>query len=81
MVSVAVLATPVVLPAAVNPTPPLPVPLAPLVIVTHDALLVAVQGHPGAAVTDTTPVPPAAAKAWLEGAIVGAQLEAACVMV
>ena len=81
MVSVAVLATPVVLPAATKPTEPLPVPLAPLEIVTHDAPLVAVQLHPGAAVTATVPLPPPAANAWLDGAIVGAQVDAAWVTV
>jgi hypothetical protein len=42
-------------------TVPLPEPLAPLVIVNHDALLVAVQLHPVGAVTVIEAVPPAAA--------------------
>jgi hypothetical protein len=48
--------------ATLYPTTPPPVPLAPLVIVIHAALLVAVQLHPLAAVTATLPdVAPAAA--------------------
>ena len=43
IVSVAVLVCDVVLDAAVNVTLPEPLPVAPLVIVTHDAPLVAVQ--------------------------------------
>lgn len=58
IVSVADLATVVVLAAAVNPTLPVPVPLAPVAIVTHDAPLVAVQLHPAVVVTVTAPVPP-----------------------
>ena len=46
--------------ATLNATEPLPVPLAPLVIVTHVTGLVAVQAQPVAAVTLTVPVPPLA---------------------
>jgi hypothetical protein len=46
---------------AVNPTLPDPVPFAPLVIVTHDAPLAAVQLHPAVVATATVPAPPAAA--------------------
>jgi hypothetical protein len=52
------------------PTPPLPEPLAPEVILIHDALLVAVQPQPLPALTPTLPVPPAAAKEALVGVIV-----------
>jgi hypothetical protein len=37
---------------------PLPLLEFPAVIVTHDALLAAVQKQPAGAVTDTEPVPP-----------------------
>jgi hypothetical protein len=62
--------------ATVKPTEPLPVPLAPDVIVIHDALLPAFQVHvPAEAVTATAvPVPPAAAIDSLFGAIVNVQL-------
>jgi hypothetical protein len=46
---------------ALNPTEPLPVPLAPDVTVSHDALLVALHGQSAAAVTVTgLPGPPPA---------------------
>jgi hypothetical protein len=57
MVMVPVLAAPVFA-ATLNATVPLPFPLAPEVMVIHDALLAAVHGH--VAETDTVPVPPAA---------------------
>jgi hypothetical protein len=60
IVSVAVRAGGVVEVEAVIVTVPLPDPLAPLVMVNHDALLVAVQVHPAAAVTVIDAVPPAA---------------------
>ena len=44
-----------------NPTVPLPDPVAPLVTVIHAALLAAVHGQPVATVTPLLPVPPAAA--------------------
>ena len=56
--------------AALNPTVPPPVLLAPLVIVSHGALLVAVHVHPAAVVTVTgDPAPPDAAIVVLPGAI------------
>ena len=60
MLSVPVRAGPV-LAAAVKATAPLPLPLAPEVIVSQFALLVAVQRQPPGEVTVTVPVPPAAA--------------------
>ena len=48
--------------AAVKVTDPLPLPDAPLVMLSHDALLVAVHAHPAGAVTPiAVPSPPAAA--------------------
>jgi hypothetical protein len=52
----------------VNPTVPLPVPFAPEVIVTHPALLVAVQLQPPPAATFTEPVPPFAAAVKVDDA-------------
>jgi hypothetical protein len=59
--------------AAVNPTLPEPLPVAPLVIVTHEAPLAALQLHPAIAVTVTVPLPPLAASEVLVGEIVNAQ--------
>jgi hypothetical protein len=50
-------------------TLPLPLPLAPLVTVSHDVLLVAVHVQPVCAVTAVEPVPPLAAIDWLDGEI------------
>jgi hypothetical protein len=50
-------------------TVPLPLPLPPAVTVNHDALLLAVQGHPAPAVTATPPLPPAAGTLALVGAM------------
>ena len=58
MVSVALRGELVVLAAALKPTVPGPLPLAPLVIVTHDAPLVAVQLQPVVVPTDTKLLPP-----------------------
>jgi hypothetical protein len=58
IVRVAVLARVVVFAAAVNLTLPEPLPEAPLVIVTHDALLVDDQVQPVPVVTVTVPLPP-----------------------
>jgi hypothetical protein len=55
--------------ATLKPTGPLPVPFAPDVIVTHEALLVAVHAQPAPAVTVTVPVLAAAPTSWLDGAI------------
>jgi hypothetical protein len=48
---------------------PLPVPLAPDVIVIQLSLLAAVQGQVEFTVTDTDPVPPVEVKLWLVGLI------------
>jgi hypothetical protein len=50
-------------------TAPLPEPVAPDVIVIHDALLVAVQPQPEAAETDTLPLPAFSLNALLCGLI------------
>jgi hypothetical protein len=71
----------VVLTAAVNLTLPEPVPLAPVRIVTHDALLVAVQLQPAPAVTITVPLPPEAERDWPVGEIVNEHPGAAWVTV
>jgi hypothetical protein len=60
MVKVPVRAVPAGLAAALKPTDPLPLPVAPLVMVTQLSLLAAVQAHPVGAVTETEPVPPPA---------------------
>jgi hypothetical protein len=52
---------PVVFAAMVNATEPGPVEFAPLVMVSQDALLVAVQAQPAGVVTLTLPLPAAAA--------------------
>jgi hypothetical protein len=62
-------------------TVPFPLPLAPLVIVNHEALLVAVHEQPVCAVTAVEPVPPFAAIDWLVGLIAYAQVAAAWVTV
>jgi hypothetical protein len=59
----------------------LPLPLAPLVIVIQDVVVVAVQAHPVVAVTATVPVAPAATTLADAGAIVGAQGRPVCVTV
>jgi hypothetical protein len=60
MVSVPLRAAPV-LAATLNPTDPLPLPLAPDVMLIHEALLAAVHPHPLLVVTATgPPAPPAA---------------------
>jgi hypothetical protein len=53
---------------------PLPVPLAPEVIVRNAAVLLAVQLQAAGAVTVRVPVPPAAEKLWLLGLIDATQL-------
>jgi hypothetical protein len=79
IVSVALLVAVVVFNAAVNLTLPEPLPVAPLVIVTHEAPLVAVQLHPAVVVTVTVPLPPDPASDWLVGEMVNAQGGPACV--
>jgi hypothetical protein len=53
--------------STLNATVPLSDPEAPLVIVTHGALLTAVQGHPTAILTETVPLPAADVNVWLIG--------------
>jgi hypothetical protein len=54
--------------AALNPTVPPPLPVAPLVTVSHDvSLLTPVHAHPASVVTVVEPVPPLAATDWLVG--------------
>jgi hypothetical protein len=54
--------------ATLNATVPLPLPVAPLVTVSHGvSLLTPVHEHPAAAVTVVDPVPPAAVTDWLVG--------------
>jgi hypothetical protein len=71
----------VVFAAALRVTVPLPVPLDPAVTVTQLASLVAVHAQPVIVVTATLPVPPAAAKACVDGEMLNAQLAPACVTV
>ena len=52
-------------------TEPLPLPVAPALIVIHGSLLVAVHPHPVAAVTATVPVPAAAVGLADAGEMVG----------
>ena len=66
--------------AALKPTAPPPLPLAPLVTVSHDVLLLTpVHAQPVGAVTAVDPVPQAAVTDWLAGMIVYVQDAAACV--
>ena len=64
--TVPVLALPVFA-AALNPTEPLPLPLAPEVTVIHDAPLLAVHAQPVAEETLKVPDPPPAATDPLVG--------------
>jgi hypothetical protein len=81
IVRVAVLARVVVFASAVNLTLPEPLPEAPLVIVTHDALLVDDQLQPVPVVTVTVPLPPVPGNVWLAGEIANEQDPAAWVKV
>ncbi len=63
----AVRTVPPVLAATVSVTLPLPLPLLPFAMVTHDALLVAVQAQLDPAVTLTVVVSPPAAAVRLPG--------------
>ncbi len=81
IVSVPVRLDATVFAAMLNPTVPLPDPVAPLVTVIHAALLAAVHEQPVATVTPLLPVPPDAANDWPVGEIVGEQEAAACVTV
>ena len=68
MVSVPVRALVFGLADALNATVPAPLPLAPLVTVNHDVLLLTpVHAHPAGAVTAVDPVPPPATTDWLVG--------------
>ena len=67
--------------ATLNPTVPLPDPVAPLVTVIQETLLPAAQLQPVAAVTVLLPVPPAAGSDWLVGEIDGVHPAASCVTV
>ena len=58
-----------VLAATLNETDPFPVPLAPAVMVIHEALLAAVHVHPLPAVTLTVPALALAPTFWLFGEI------------
>ena len=60
---------------------PLPLPVAPALIVIHVSLLVAVHAQPVEVVTATVPVPPADVTFADAGEIVGVQVIAACVIV
>ncbi len=70
-----------VLAAALYATAPEPVPLAPDVTVSHDALLLAVHPQPLVAVIVTEPVPPADGSDWLFAESAYEQESAACVTV
>jgi hypothetical protein len=70
IVSVAARDRALVLAVTLKASVPDPVPGAPPEIVTHAALLDAVQLQPADVVTVTVPLPPAAANAWLVGEIV-----------
>jgi hypothetical protein len=80
-VNVAVRDPVVVFPAAVTLTVPSPDPLAPLVTVSHDAVLVAVQPQPAAAVTATDALPPPTTMLRVVGETVNAHVMPGCVMV
>jgi hypothetical protein len=70
-----------VLAAMLKNTVPLPLPLAPAVIVSQAALLAAVQAHPAGIVTANEPLLPSATALSETGAIVAVQLTPACVTV
>ena len=70
-----------VLAAALNATALVPVPLAPDVTVSHDALLLAVHPHPLVAVMVTEPVPPADGSDWQFAESAYEQESADCVTV
>jgi hypothetical protein len=68
IVSVPLRALALVFAAALNATEPVPLPVAPLVTVSQDVLLLTpVHSHPVAVVTVVEPVPPAATIDWLVG--------------
>ena len=67
--------------ATLKPTPPLPLPVAPLVTVIQLALLAADQAQPDPAVTALLPVPPLAGNDPLVGEALKVHAAAACVTV
>src|SRR5439155_1214563 len=67
--------------AALNEMDPLPVPLAPAVIVIHASVVVAVHEQPVGAVTPTVPDPPPTTTACVAGESVEVQGTPACVTV
>src|SRR5438876_464406 len=71
---------PAVLPATLNATVPLPVPVAPVVTVIQVVLLTAVHEQPPGAVTVVLAVPPPATSDWLAGEIVSVHMTPACVI-
>jgi len=81
IVSVAVRESVPVFASALYPTVPDPVPLAPLVMVTHVDPLDAVQLQFYEVVTATVPVPPLAGSVALVGSIVNVHGAAGCVTV
>jgi hypothetical protein len=81
IVSVALRAVVPVFDPALYPTFPEPVPLPPLVMVTHVEPLEAVQLQFDAVVTATVPLPPLAGSAWLVGEMVNEHGAAGCVTV
>jgi hypothetical protein len=80
-VNVPVRWVPIGLELALKLVVPSPDPLAPDVMVSHPALLVAVQVQPVGMSTDVDPVPPVAETFWLVGVRVAEQAAAACVTV
>src|SRR3954469_571860 len=81
MVSVPVRAVMVGFAAAVTPTVPESLPLAPLVIVSQLSALVAVQAQPVSVVTVTVAVPAPAPMVWVSGATPYVQAAPAWVIV
>ncbi len=68
--------------SAANATEPVPLPLAPLVTVSHEVLLLTpVHAQPANVVTVVEPVPPAATTDWLVGLIEYEHAAPACVTV
>ena len=67
--------------ATVRPTVPLPVPLAPLATVIHDAALDALHAHPAPLVTETLADWPAAGALLEAGVIAYVHAAAPCVTV
>jgi hypothetical protein len=81
IVNVAARDAPVVFADAVAVTVPLPDPFAPLITVSHDALLVAVQPQPVAAVTVSAALPPATTMLEVVGETVNVHVMPGCTTV